>query len=98
MSINISIKGSDAQNKSVISFMQLRKIPFTLHTAEEKVEDFLVEELKKRGMSAMAIVVYQSRDMEKARVAYACADDLDPKAVVDSVLDCVALFAKDKEL
>lgn len=98
----VKINGSDAQKKSVCDFMRIRKIPFESennHKSEgEDVADIVEKELKKRDMSAMVIVVYESREMKTARVAYVCSDDLDPKAVVDSVLDCVALFAKDKEL
>jgi hypothetical protein len=47
-------------------------------------------------MSAGVIVVYQSREMEKAAVAYSVCDDMDAQAVVESWLDGIALFSRDK--
>ena len=68
----------------------------TVDEEAKALSDWLVEELKKRGLSAMVVVAFQRRDAPNAGVAYACANDLDPVAATDTIIDGLHLFMKDK--
>lgn len=57
--------------------------------------EWLMQEMKSRNLSGIAVVVYQNRTMPQAKGAYTVSSDVDFEQVALSVIDVLGMAGKD---